>query len=351
MNQQKQVVTVIVAYGMSGSIFHAPLLHIHRGFLLKKILQRRSNSALEKYPYVTIAKTYAELLSDNEIDLIVVNTPDNSHFDFAYKALDAGKHVIVEKPFVVNVADGEKLIDLAKKKARILSVFQNRRWDGDFLTVQKIIRQKMLGRLVEYEAHFDRYRNYIQNSWKENPDYQTGTLYNLGSHLIDQALVLFGMPEAVYADIRIMREGGRVDDAFDLKLYYKDIIVTLKAGYLIREPGPKYMVHGTEGSFVKYGIDPQEEDLKQGRLPNEKGWGTEPESDWGILNTNIDGIQVRKKIETMAGCYTDYYSNIFEAITKGAELSVKAEEALNVVRIIEAAYKSSDDRHLVSFTS
>jgi scyllo-inositol 2-dehydrogenase (NADP+) len=351
MNQQKQVVTAIVAYGMSGSIFHAPLLHIHRGFLLKKILQRRSNSALEKYPYVTITKTYAELLSDNEIDLIVVNTPDNSHFDFAYKALYAGKHVIVEKPFVVNVADGERLIDLAKKKARILSVFQNRRWDGDFLTVQKIIRQKMLGRLVEYEAHFDRYRNYIQNSWKENPDYQTGTLYNLGSHLIDQALVLFGMPEAVYADIRIMREGGRVDDAFDLKLYYKDIIVTLKAGYLIREPGPKYMVHGTEGSFVKYGIDPQEEDLKQGRLPNEKGWGTEPESDWGILNTNIDGIQVRKKIETMAGCYTDYYSNIFEAITKGAELSVKAEEALNVVRIIEAAYKSSDDRHLVSFTS
>jgi scyllo-inositol 2-dehydrogenase (NADP+) len=351
MNQQKQVVTAIVAYGMSGSIFHAPLLHIHRGFLLKKILQRRSNSALEKYPYVTITKTYAELLSDNEIDLIVVNTPDNSHFDFAYKALDAGKHVIIEKPFVVNVADGERLIDLAKKKARILSVFQNRRWDGDFLTVQKIIRQKMLGRLVEYEAHFDRYRNYIQNSWKENPDYQTGTLYNLGSHLIDQALVLFGMPEAVYADIRIMREGGRVDDAFDLKLYYKDVKVTLKAGYLIREPGPKYMVHGTEGSFVKYGIDPQEEDLKQGRLPNEKGWGTEPESDWGILNTNIDGIQVRKKIETMAGCYTDYYSNIFEAITKGAELSVKAEEALNVVRIIEAAYKSSDDRHLVSFTS
>jgi scyllo-inositol 2-dehydrogenase (NADP+) len=351
MNQQKQVVTAIVAYGMSGSIFHAPLLHIHRGFLLKKILQRRSNSALEKYPYVTITKTYAELLSDNEIDLIVVNTPDNSHFDFAYKALDAGKHVIIEKPFVVNVADGERLIDLAKKKARILSVFQNRRWDGDFLTVQKIIRQKMLGRLVEYEAHFDRYRNYIQNSWKENPDYQTGTLYNLGSHLIDQALVLFGMPEAVYADIRIMREGGRVDDAFDLKLYYKDIIVTLKAGYLIREPGPKYMVHGTEGSFVKYGIDPQEEDLKQGRLPNEKGWGTEPESDWGILNTNIDGIHVRKKIETMAGCYTEYYSNIFEAITIGAELSVNAEEALNVIRIIEAAYKSSDDRHLVSFTS
>ena len=346
----KQVVTAIASYGMSGSIFHAPLLHTHHGFLLKTILQRKSNSALEKYPFVTIAKTYEELLSDDEIELVVVNTPDNIHFEFASKALDAGKHVIVEKPFTTSVSDGEKLIALAKKKGRLLSVFQNRRWDGDFLTVKKIIQQKILGRPVEFEAHFDRYRNYIQDSWKESPEHHTGTLYNLGSHLIDQALVLFGMPEAVYADIRIMRTGGRVDDAFDLKLYYSDVKVTLKAGYLIREPGPKFMVHGTEGSFVKYGIDPQEEDLKQGRLPHDMVWGSEPESEWGILNTEINGIHVRKKVETVAGCYIDYYSNIFEAIKKGAELSVKPEEALDVIRIIEAAYKSSANRQLVSFT-
>ncbi len=347
----KHVTTAIVSYGMSGSIFHAPLLHSHRGFFLKTILQRHSNSALEKYPYITIARSYEELLSDKEIQLIVVNTPDNTHFDFAYKALDAGKHVIVEKPFTTTVRDGEKLIAFAKKKERLLSVFQNRRWDGDFLTVQKIIRQNLLGRLVEYEAHFDRYRNYIQDSWKESPEHQTGTLYNLGSHLIDQALVLFGMPEAVFADIRIMRTGGMVDDAFDLKLYYKDVKVTLKAGYLVREPGPKFMVHGTEGSFVKYGIDPQEEDLKQGRLPEEKEWGTEPESDWGIMNTNINDIPVRKKIETVAGCYIDFYSNIFDAITRGSDLTVRPEEALNVIRIIEAAYRSSAGRQLVSFTT
>jgi predicted dehydrogenase len=344
----KQIVTAIVSYGMSGSIFHAPLLHTHRGFLLKTIMQRKSRSALEKYPYVTIAGDYNELLSDNEIELVVVNTPDNMHFDFASRALEAGKHVIVEKPFTTCVKDGEKLIALADKKHRILSVFQNRRWDGDFLTVQKIIRNKTLGRLVEYEAHFDRYRNYIQDSWKEKPEFETGTLYNLGSHLIDQALVLFGLPEAVYADIRIMRTGGKVDDAFDLKLYYKDIKVTLKAGYLVREPGPKFMIHGTEGSFVKYGLDPQEEDLKQGRSPDETNWGSEPESEWGILNTNKDGIRVRTRIKTIPGCYIDYYTNIYDAIVKGSGLSVKPEEALNVVRIIEAAYMSSDKRQSIS---
>ncbi|MBN2214805.1 MAG: Gfo/Idh/MocA family oxidoreductase [Bacteroidales bacterium] len=348
--EQKQIVTAIASFGMSGSIFHAPLLHTHRGFLLKKILQRHSRSALDKYPYITIAKKYEELLSDNEIELIVVNTPDNMHFDFAFQALEAGKHVVVEKPFTTKVSDGEKLIALAREKNRILSVFQNRRWDGDFLTVQKIIRNKVLGRLVEYEAHFDRYRNYIQDSWKEKPGYQTGTLYNLGSHLIDQALVLFGMPDAVYADIRIMRTGGKVDDAFDLKLYYKDIKVTLKAGYLVREPGPKFMVHGTEGSFVKYGIDPQEEDLKQGLLPDKSNWGTEPESEWGILNTDKDGIHIRTRIRTLPGCYIDYYSNIYDVIVKNTELSVKPIEALNVIRIIEAAYMSSDKRQSVSLT-
>lgn len=347
----KQVVTAIVSYGMSGSIFHAPLLHTHPGFLLKTILQRTSNSALEKYPYVTIARTFEDLLSDKEIELVVVNTPDDMHYEFASRALNAGKHVIVEKPFTTIVEDGIKLIALAKKNKRLLSVFQNRRWDGDFLTVHKIIRQNILGRLVEYEAHFDRYRNYIQDSWKERPEHQTGTLYNLGSHLIDQALVLFGMPEAVYADVRIMRTAGRVDDAFDLKLYYNDVKVTLKAGYLVREPGARFMVHGTKGSFVKHGIDPQEEDLKQGRLPHDKGWGTEPESEWGILNTDMNGIHVRKKVETVAGCYIDYYSNIFEVIKKGAELAVKPEEALDVIKIIEAAYRSSEIRQLISFTS
>ncbi len=243
------------------------------------------------------------LFSDPAIDLVLVNTPDHTHYDFARRALEAGKHVVVEKPFVLDVKEGEALIELASKKKKVLTVFQNRRWEGDFLTVRSIIDQKMLGRLVEYEAHFDRFRNFIRDSWKEKADNNTGTLYNLGSHLIDQALVLFGMPSGVYADIRKQRTGSQVDDLFDLSLYYPDVKVTLKGSYLVREQGPRFLVHGTEGSFVKYGADPQEEALNEGRFPDEPGWGTEPEDKWGILNTSIGGLHFRGKIETVAGCY------------------------------------------------
>lgn len=342
------IVTAIVSYGMSGSIFHAPLLHAHPRFSMKTILQRKSGSAKERYPYVDIAEKYDRLLADKEIELIVVNTPDNTHFELAQKALNSGKHVVVEKPFTTVVEEGKKLILLAKKKGLMLSVFQNRRWDGDFLTVQKIISQKLLGRVVEFESHFDRYRNYIQDSWKENPDYHTGTLYNLGSHLIDQALILFGMPEAVFADIRALRTGAKVDDSFDLKLYYPGIKVTLKAGYLVREPGPRFMVHGTEGSYIKHGLDPQEERLKNGELPDDKFWGKEPESEWGLLNTTIDGKHFRGKFATIAGNYSHYYSNIFDVIRHGKELMVKPEQALDVIRIIEAAYESSKKRQVIS---
>lgn len=347
LKKEHVIVTAVVSYGMSGSIFHAPLLHIHKGFHLKSILQRKSNSALEKYPYVTVAKSYEELLKDDEIELIIVNLPDNMHYDFATRALEAGKHVIVEKPFTTYTSDGKKLIELAEKKNCLLSVFQNRRWDGDFLTVQKIISRKILGRLVEYESHFDRYRNYIQDSWKEDPDARTGTLFNLGSHLIDQALVLFGMPKAVYADVRILRTGGKVDDTFDLKLYYPEIKVTLKAGYLVREPGPRFQLHGTNGSYIKYGVDPQEEALKSGVSPAIPEWGTEPESEWGMLNTDLDGVHFRGKVETIAGSYLLFYSNIYDAVRNSLELAVKPGEALNVIKIIEAAYLSSSKRELV----
>lgn len=345
--EENVVVTALASYGMSGSIFHAPLLHTHKGFQLKSILQRNSDSALERYPYVTVAKSYEELLKDDEIELIVVNLPDNMHYGFTAKALEAGKHVIVEKPFTTSTRDGKMLIELAVKKGCLLSVFQNRRWDSDFLTVQKIINRKILGRLVEYESHFDRYRNYIQDSWKENPDAETGTLYNLGSHLIDQALVLFGIPNAVYADVRILRTGGKVDDTFDLKLYYPEIKVTLKAGYLVREPGPRFQLHGTHGSYIKYGVDPQEEALKRGDSPAKTEWGIEPESEWGSLNTELEDIHFKGKVETTAGSYLSFYSNIYDALRNNRELAVKPHEALNVIQIIEAAYQSSRKRELV----
>ena len=345
------IITAIASYGMSGSIFHAPLLETHPGFDLHSVLQRNSDTAKEKYPNINIVHKFDDLLNDDKIELIIINTPDNFHFEFAKLALNAGKHVVVEKPFTTTVEESNRLISLSKKKGKILSVFQNRRWDGDFLTIQHVIQKRLLGRIVEFEAHFDRYRNYIQDSWKENPDYHTGTLYNLGSHLIDQALVLFGMPEAILADVRAMRTGSKVDDSFDIKMYYRDIKVTLKAGYLVREPGPRYMLHGTEGSYVKYGLDPQEELLKSGKIPKDISWGKEPESDWGILHTTHNGKVTREKYETLAGNYNDFYSNIYDVLRFNKELLVKPEQAQDVIRIIEAAYRSSKQRKLIGLNN
>jgi scyllo-inositol 2-dehydrogenase (NADP+) len=341
IKMKKVIKTGIFSYGMSGMVFHAPLLHTHPMFEIKKILQRKSNTSREKYPYIELARDYEELLNDPEIELIIVNTPDHTHYEFAKASLEANKHVVVEKPFTLTVNEGEKLINLAKKKNRMLSVFQNRRWDGDFLTVQKIIEKKLLGRLVEFESHFDRYRNYIKDNWKEDPTCKSGTLYNLGSHTIDQALVLFGMPGYVNADIRILRTGGQVDDSFDIRLGYPDIKVTVRGGYLIREKGPRYILHGTEGSFLKSGIDPQEEKLTQGHFPDEPDWGIDLEENWGILNTTSNGLHFRGKVETLPGDYADYYTNIYNVLVNGHELMVKPEEALNVIKIIQAAYESN----------
>jgi predicted dehydrogenase len=337
----------ILSYGMSGKVFHCPLLHVLPGYEMKKIMQRSANDALERYPYVTIVRIADEIIQDPEIDLVLVNTPDHTHFEYSKAALLAGKHVVVEKPFIHEISEGEELIRLSRRQNRILTVFQSRRWEGDFLTIRKIIENKMVGRLVEYIAHFDRFRNFIRDSWKEKAELKASTLYNLGSHLIDQSLFLFGMPEAVYADLRKQRTGSMVDDLFDLNLYYPDLKVSLKSSYLVREPGARFMLHGTEGSYVKYGTDPQEEALIAGRYPDEPDWGREPEDNWGILNTTLNGLHFRGPVETFAGCYQDFYKSLYETIVNGAELAVKPEEALNVIRVIKAALESHDKRSAI----
>ena len=333
----------LASYGMSGQVFHAPLLHIHPGFEIISILERSKNLSVSRYPDAQVVRNYEELLGDDRIGLIIVNTPDPLHYDMARQALLAGKHVVTEKPFVQDSARGQELVELAVKQGRLLSVFQNRRWDGDFLTIRKILDEGLLGRLVEYEAHFDRFRNLIQeNTWKEDSASGAGILFNLGAHLIDQAIVLFGKPEHVYADIRVLRSGGQLDDAFTLLMGYPGIKVTLKASYLVKEPGPRYYLHGTEGSYLKYGIDPQEEALKNGEWPLGDDWGRESERDWGLLNTEAGGKQFRGKYKTLSGRYGSYYENIHRSITKGTEPAVTAGQANLVIRVIEAARESNE---------
>ena len=338
----------IATFGLSGRVFHAPLLRHNRKFAIKRIIERSKDDAQTLYPEVVVSKSFEDLLNDEAIDLVVVNTPDQTHFEFATKALQAGKHVVVEKPFTQTVAQGEQLIALAQEKGLMLTVFQNRRWDGDFLTVREIVKKKMLGRLVDFESHFDRYRYAIEpDTWKERAEAGAGLMYNLGSHMIDQALVLFGMPDAVTAHSRIVRSRGEVDDWYDIKLHYRDLNVCTKSSYLVKELGPRYILHGTLGSFIKHGLDPQEEALRKGQAPGETDWGKESHEWWGLLNTEVNGTQRRVIVETKPGNYGAFYDDVYDCIVHRTNPPVKPEEALNVIRIIEAAKKSNDERRTI----
>lgn len=341
-NGQSAIRVGLASYGMSGMVFHAPFIAQNPGFELTHILERSSEKSRQQFPNMKIVRSFEALLEDASTDLIVVNTPNALHYEMTRQALLAGKHVVVEKPFTVTSEEAEALIQLAKERQLVLTVFQNRRWDGDFLTVQKVVGQKLLGRLVEYEAHYDRYVTDIRSeSWKETEQPGSGILYNLGSHMIDQTLVLFGMPKAVTADIGARRKGSDVDDYYNIVFHYPDLKVNLKSSYLVREPGPRYILHGTTGSFVKYGIDPQEEELKAGRFPEGDDWGKEPSKDWGKLNAQIEGLNYVGKVETLPGNYSMFYQNLYDAIRHDKPLAVKPEEAADVIRLIELAIKSS----------
>lgn len=340
----------LIGYGMAARVFHAPVIGCVPGLQLRKVVERHGDESRALGPAVETVRETDELLRDERVELVVVTTPNVSHFELARKALLAGKHVVVEKPFTVTSAQAQQLIDIGRERQRLVSAYQNRRWDGDFQTVKRLLEGKLLGRLVEYESHFDRYRNRPQpNAWREEAgdDGGGGILFDLGSHLIDQAQTLFGLPRAVTADIRIQREHARVDDNFELVLDYDSLKVTLKAGMLARQPGPRFILHGTEGSFVKHGLDPQEEALKRGLTPAEPGWGREPRESWGTVNTEVAGVHVEGQVETLAGCYQSYYRNIVDAIRGRAELAVKPEEARDTIRIIEAAFQSHAEKRTV----
>jgi len=344
--------TALLSFGMSGWVFHAPFITTHKGFRFHSVWERSKNLAAQKYPGVITYRTLHELLNDKEVELVIVNTPNFTHFDYAKDALLAGKHVVVEKPFTTTPREAIELIDLAESQQKVLSVFQNRRYDSDYKTACKIVREKLLGKIVEAEFHFDRYKEELSEKvHKETSGAGTGALYDLGAHLIDQSLQLFGIPESIFADIRIIRPLSKVDDYFEVLLYYPELRVRLHSTYFAREPIPAFSIHGTKGSFIKSRADVQEELLQSNEIPGGVSWGKEPAAEMGILHTEKDGKIVNEKIPSLQGNYGEYYAGIHEAIRDHLTPPVTGADGLNVIRIIEAAYKSSKERRVVDLDS
>ncbi len=345
----KPINTAILSFGMSGRLFHAPFFKVLDGFNFYAVWERSKNLAEEKYPGVKTYRTLEALLADGSVELVIVNTPNYTHYDYAKKALQAGKHVVVEKPFTVTVEEGEELISIASQKALLLSVYQNRRYDSDYKTVKKVVQQGLLGDVVEAEFHYDRFKEDLSPKvHKETPGPGTGALYDLGSHLIDQALNLFGMPDAVFADIQTLRPISQVDDYFELLMYYRNKRVRLHSSYLVREALPAYILHGSKGSFLKAKTDVQEAALDKGLLPGGDDWGREPEGEKGLLHTESNGEAVRRLVDSERGNYADYYTSIYKAIREGAAPPVTAGEGLAVIKIIAAAQKSSAEKKVIS---
>ncbi len=341
LHKMNPINTALCSFGMSGWVFHAPFISLHPGFKFYAVWERTKNLSQLHYPDALIYRTWEEMLADPKIELIVVNTPSYTHYEYAKMALLAGKHVIVEKPFTATVAHAQELVDLAKSKNVNITVFQNRRYDSDFMTVQDVLRQELLGEIVEAELHYDRYNLVLSpKAHKETPGPAVGCLYDLGPHLIDQALTLFGVPEKIFADLMMTRPGSLVNDYFEILLYYPKMRVRLKSGYQVREPFPSFVLHGYQGSFLKSRADPQETHLQARRSPSELLWGIEDESEMGLLHTEIHGELIKRRIPSLAGNYMNYYEAIYQALRHDKALPISNSDAIQVIRIIEAAQRS-----------
>lgn len=341
----------LIGFGFAGRTFHAPVIRAVAGLRLAAILQRKGDEAANRYPDVRIARNLEQLLASDSIQLVVIATPNTSHFDLARQCLLAGRNVVIDKPFATTYAEAAELLALADKCGRLLSVYQSRRFDGDFKTVRNLIASEVLGRIVLFESHYDRYRLQLRpGAWREQAGAGNGVFFDLGPHLIDQALTLFRTPEAVSADIRIERDGAVVDDAFDVTLFYPRLRVLLRGTMLASKPAPHFVIHGTHGSYVKHGLDPQENALKRGETPGGPAWGKEPPEAWGTL-TQVEGEKISERtIPTEAGDYCGYYENVRDAILGKAALAVTPQGALNVMRVLELAQQSSHERRVIQYT-
>ncbi len=343
----KKIKVGLVGWGISAKVFHAPFLKVSPRYEVTTVLERHKQESKSMFPDAEIVTSYEEMLQ-KEIDLVVITTPNDTHYPYSLQALEMGKHVVVEKPFTIHSREALNLTKLAHQKKLVLNVYHNRRYVSDYLTIKKILDQNLLGDVHTFEAHYDRYRAEERPSaWREKPIPGSGILYDLGAHLIDQSLTLFGLPKFITADVRQQRPHARTTDWFEVNLDYGYLQVKLKAGMLVREPGPRYLIHGTKGSFIKSGEDPQEAKLRAGEMPTE-GLGKEPEDIYGLLHTEIDGKLVKKTVPSEVGDYRLFYDDLYQTIVNDAPLKITPEEATNVIKLIELAEESSTAKRTIS---
>ena len=346
----------VVGFGLGGRVFHAPFVNAVPGLKLDAIVQRKGDEAGKAYPGVRVLRSLEEALGDPAISLVVVSTPNETHYAMAKQALEAGKHVVIDKPFAATSAEAKELVAIAAAKGLVLVPFHNRRWDGDFVTVRGLIANEAVGRLVTFESHFDRFRPMPrENTWKEAGDDANGMLFDLGPHLVDQVLALFGAPEAITASVRKDRDETAIEDAFDITLHYpkyagKGLLAHCRATYLACDNAPRFLMHGTRGSFKKEGLDPQEPALVGGakvpKLGSGDDWLQEAEAAWGRLtvapNPADPGTLTKTTVKTEPGDYRGFYANVRDAILGVAQQAVDGgEDGYRVIRLLEMARESS----------
>jgi predicted dehydrogenase len=341
----------VVGFGKSAKVFHIPFINTMEEFELVAVLERRSDESKKLYPHITLVRTIDEMVALEDVDLVVITTTNDTHFEFASKSLRAGKHTILEKPFTNTTDEALELIKIGKESGKVFSVYQNRRYVSDFMTMRELLAENLLGDVHEFTATYDRYRaEPVAGSWREAELPGSGILYDLGPHVIDQALSLFGNPKTITADLRMQRSFSKVDDYFNIWLDYGFLKVVLHSGMLVREQGPRYMIQGTKGSFIKFGEDPQEARLRAGDLPVGEDWGKEDEEFYGLLHTEVNGNIIRKKVPSKKGNFGLYYKNIYNAIVNNAPVAERPEDGYNTIRLIELARESSRQKKTLDCT-
>jgi scyllo-inositol 2-dehydrogenase (NADP+) len=360
MRQERRTVTEpircgIIGFGLAGRVFHSAVIDATPGLELAGILQRSGDAAQKAYPGVPIYSSLETMLAQATLDVVVVATPNDTHVPMAEQCLRAGKHVVIDKPVAVSSSEAAALFPVIRETGRRVFVYHNRRWDGDFLTVQQLLQDSQrggdpLGTVRTFESHFDRFRpTPKQGAWREAAGHGNGILLDLGSHLGDQALVLFGLPTGVWGDVRSERVGTNVDDTFDLRLYYPEITVWLRSSSLSPLPAVRFLVQGTRGSYRKDNLDPQEDALRGGDLFKSTPWGTDPESAWGAITTlDAHGATQHTTVPTLPGDYRGFYANVRDTLLGKAEQAVTLVDAWRVLRLLEWARESSERRAAIT---